>query len=140
MVYHKESGSIEVSELLLAEAFDAIASKEYAHNGDTIDVPPAMIEGVIEYLSEDLGCDHAVNICTCGTQGLVYELKLALEGKMTCKLCSGDGQTWSKTRYAREIKRVAKEQGVPVAQIECDGEGFGYETCKACNGSGAVLR
>lgn len=55
------------------------------------DVPVSLIDGLITYLSEDLGCDHSVNICMCGPKELVYQLKLAREGKRVCPDCGGEG-------------------------------------------------
>ena len=58
------------------------------------DVPPALLDALVEYLEDFLGCDHDVGICTCGTAELVYQLKLAREGKRICPACGGEGAEW----------------------------------------------
>lgn len=59
------------------------------------DVPRKLIEALIEYMSEDLGCDHSVNICMCKWAGIVYELKLTLDGETVCRSCGGEGLEWN---------------------------------------------
>lgn len=93
---------IEIPEALLQAAFEEIVS--WAPRADSrIDVPPSLLREVIAYLSEDLGCDHAVNICTCSTQQTVYELKLALEGRKVCPMCGGEGMVWDNNQPVDDV-------------------------------------
>lgn len=57
----------------------------------TTDLPRVLVQGFIEYLSEDLGCDHGVNICTCREQEAAFSLTLALDGQQVCPRCHGEG-------------------------------------------------
>jgi hypothetical protein len=114
--------------------------KRCQENNQATDVPRALVQGVVKYLSEDLGCDHSVGICMCSTIGVVQELKLALEGKLTCHGCGGDGFDWNKARHQVECQRIAKEQGFSSWKEVADmyGDSPGYITCPECNGAGYV--
>lgn len=56
-----------------------------------LDLPSDLVKGFIEYLSEDLGCDHSVNVCSCNAAEVAWELKLALDGRQVCPKCDGEG-------------------------------------------------
>jgi hypothetical protein len=51
--------------------------------------PRGLVQAVVDYLSEDLGCDHQVNICMCSAIAVVQELHLNLAGQETCRDCGG---------------------------------------------------
>lgn len=95
--------------------------------------PRALVEALIEYLSEDLGCDHKVGICMCGTQGVVTELRLALKGEMTCPKCGGESFVWDQEAHDRELARM--RAAYPAWAV--DGE-YGHVNCTACASSGVV--
>lgn len=105
---------------------------DIAYSGDKLtDVPVNLIDGLIAYFSEDLGCDHSVGICMCGIIGLVAELKLAKMGKTYCSDCHGDGQIWSQETHDEALKRDPR-------YAEYDSDGLGYAECAKCNGVGIV--
>ena len=95
------------------------------------DVPRKLVEALIEYMSEDLACDHSVNICMCEWIGLVDDLKLSLGGKTTCYSCGGDGTGWDQAKYEAE-KEAASAGGMYADDFA------GMITCPGCGGSGAV--
>ena len=94
--------------------------------------PRALVQAVVDYLSEDLGCDHQVGICMCGVIAVVHELLLNLDGKETCAACSGDGFTWSREKYEAAKVRYADEADF------WDLESEGYVDCVTCNRQGVV--
>lgn len=55
--------------------------------------PHSLVQAVVDYLMEDLGCDHQVGICMCSTVEVVNELTLNLQGRETCRGCFGEGFT-----------------------------------------------
>lgn len=72
--------------------------------------------GFIEALVEEIEagepfCDHAVGICSCDTLSVLADLKLRLDGRMTCPECCGDGFVED---YER-CDRCCGEGAVPVA-------------------------
>ncbi|MEI7780350.1 MAG: hypothetical protein WCJ18_00320 [Planctomycetota bacterium] len=88
------------------------------------------------YLSDDLGCDHSVNICMCGLAGIVFELKLNLDGKRTCPGCSGEGFNYDQaTHEAAKAKRLAEWGGEEWYDI---GDNEGYIKCLLCASKGTV--
>jgi len=98
--------------------------------------PRALVEAAVAYLSDDLGCDHSVNICMCGTVAVVQELVLNLDGKQTCGACSGEGATWDRTRWEEaRAKQIALWRGQELWDI---GDGPGYLPCQTCNEKGTV--
>ena len=67
------------------------AAATASQTGLPLDLPRELVDGLLSYLGEDLGCDHSVNICTCQAQELVYSLNLALTGEQICPRCHGEG-------------------------------------------------
>lgn len=106
----------------------ALADLDNFTDGFTIDVPPTLLQGIVELLSEDLGCDHSVGICMCDTVGIVQELNLALEGKRTCPTCAGDGMVWDQAKADAFI-----EQNPGISDCFA-----GYTDCPNCGRSGSV--
>ena len=97
--------------------------------------PRVLVQAVVDYLSEDLTCDHSVNICMCGTSAVVSELMLNMKGKRTCPQCSGDGFVYNKEKYeAAKAKYLAEWRGEMWWDIESEG----YEDCARCNKTGSV--
>ncbi len=77
----------EVGELFTSAA--SMAGK----TGYPLDLPRDLVSGLLTYLSEDMGCDHSVNVCTCQMAEVAYKLKLALNGQEVCPRCHGEGFT-----------------------------------------------
>jgi hypothetical protein len=74
----------------------------YVDPEDSIDVSPAYLSALIAELSEGVdGCDHSVGICMCAEVAIIDELHLRLDGKMTCRVCGGDGVTYREEHTAR---------------------------------------
>jgi len=108
--------------------------EKHPERGDSQPVPKALVASLIEYLSDDLGCDHSVNICNCEVAAIVYELELQLTGKRTCAGCSGEG-----FNYSEELHRSKLLQLEPGSQwFDYDHESLGYQTCLRCEGSGVI--
>jgi len=95
------------------------------------DVPRKLIEALIEYMGEDLECDHSVNICMCEWAALVYELKLALGGECLCRSCGGEGTGWDQAKY-EAAKKAASAKGLYVNDFD------GMIACPDCGGSGTI--
>lgn len=114
--------------------------KRLAESRSVNDVPRSLVEAAIEYLSEDLVCDHNVGICMCSTAAVVDELRLALDGKLTCHTCGGEGFTWNENRHRAECQKLATHHGYKDWKEAADvlGDSPGYATCPECEGSGHV--
>lgn len=128
---------VSIPENLLAEAGKMLAPPNPT-DAET-DVPRALLEAIVEYFSEDLGCDHSVGICMCGIAGLVEELQLVLGGRKRCDECGGEGFVFDKARYNEAVAEYAAWQGIPLDRAKyhlSDSEGMG--NCLACDGSGTV--
>lgn len=99
--------------------------------------------GFVKALTSELGagldgCDHSVGICMCGTIGLHTELKLALEGKLTCPQCGGAGFIWDPDVEKAEIdKAIAAGQDPDEVHYALDGWA-GNVACPKCGGYGVV--
>lgn len=120
---------IPVQTKLIVEAFTETG---FADSTDKLtDVPESLIDGLIEYFSEDLGCDHSVGICMCGLVNLVASLRLAKMGKTYCPDCNGDGDVWSK-----ETRDAAIKANPCCADYDTDS--LGYSECSTCNRTGFV--
>lgn len=106
----------------------------------TLTVHVNFVRAVIDYLSEDLGCDHAVNICTCEEQELVRDLTLALDGKRVCPVCHGDGQVWSQEAFTRNLSETIQKTGWTMSEVdERYGDQLGYDDCIQCQRSGVIV-
>jgi hypothetical protein len=107
-----------------------------APEGSDSDVPRSLLEAIVEYLSEDLGCDHSVGICACGVISVVEDLKLALDGLATCPRCGGDGDE------ADLIERVGDYAWAQECSIKAAQEALGIVKddlrCMVCDGAGNV--
>ncbi len=110
---------LEVPDYVIEEVGKVFSSFATTGTSSTLmsDLPPDLVQALIDYLGEDLGCDHAVNICTCVQAGVVAALKLAQIGKRYCPGCLGDGVLW-------EADESDEEPRPP--------------TCDQCGGSGVV--
>jgi hypothetical protein len=119
---------IKVDLALLQAALADFAEREESLNDEVAQVPTALIQGIVEYLSDDLGCDHSVNICMCDTVGIVEELNLTLQGRRTCGTCHGDTYTWDQ----------AKADAAAAVQSDYADDFAGMVTCPTCEGRGSV--
>ena len=120
---------------MLARALQ-VMSPYPAPPGEDSDVPRSLIEAIVEYLSEDLGCDHSVGICMCGPISVVDDLKLALDGLATCPRCGGDGdeaatiENVSDYAWAQECSIKAAQEALGVTKADL--------RCRVCDGAGKV--
>lgn len=104
--------------------------------GSATDLPRSLVEEILAYLSEDLTCDHAVNICMCGAAEVVRELSLNLDGKETCPTCGGEGYNWDQAAFDKaRSEQIAAWGGQELFDI---GESAGYVPCGQCNKEGVV--
>lgn len=125
---------VVVTDSLMAEVFGDLQkmfSPATSDKQSTSEVPAALVEALIEYLGEDLGCDHSVGICACGARQAVYELELALKSEAVCPKCGGEGAVWDQETYDKAAAE-AKALGFDAY----DGEGM--VKCPTCNTSGRV--
>jgi hypothetical protein len=130
---------ITIPESLLAHAFQVMNPYPAPANSPGIDVPPSLLEGILEYLSGDLDCDHSVGICACGSRGLVQEITLALRGQSLCPRCGGDGCDWSAERYAEAVLDYQNAHECTLEQARSNVSDFdAMSACSVCDGSGAV--
>jgi hypothetical protein len=142
---------IEIPDLLFAAALREMnpiydppnnvrKKEEERHKNSVCDVPRDLIEAMIAYLREGAeGPDYSVGIYGNGWAELAAELNLALEGKLTCRNCGGEGINWDEAQWKREIERIAKETGRSVGEIEEEyGDWPGNIKCETCDGAGIV--
>ena len=100
------------------------------------DYPRKLVESVLEYLSDDLFCDHQVGICMCGIVEVVKELNLNLAGKKSCGTCGGEGFNYDQAKYeAAKATQIAEWGGEEWWDI---GDSAGYVQCESCAGKGTV--
>lgn len=127
---------VEIPEWVLSEAchqLDPMPRKR----GDTTAVNTSLVQALLAYFEEGFdGCDHSVNICQCATASLVQELRLILDGKVTCAACGGDGHLWSQEKADKEGRRLEMEYG--VGRFDYDTGSLGMYACPACNSTGAT--
>jgi hypothetical protein len=116
---------IEIPDLLLREIGEELValSGPVGSKGHG-DVPKELISILVDYLGEDLGCDHSVGICCCGTAALVAELRLALDGKQSCRACGGDGTGWDQALYESRRGGYSADFAGMVKCPDCDGTGI----------------
>jgi len=126
------SDYIEIPDLLLREiGEELVALSGPVGSTGRGDVPKELISVLIDYLGDDLGCDHSVGICCCGTAALVAELRLALDGKQSCVACGGDGTGWDEAKY-EAAKTAASAEGLLVSDFD------GMIACPGCDGTGVT--
>ena len=122
---------VVVNDGLMAEVLGEIQKMFPSDKKSTSEVPVTLIEALMEYVGEDLGCDHSVGICACGARQMVYELELALKGEAVCPRCGGEGFDWDQETY----DKAAAE----ILALGCSpSDGDGYIKCPTCNSSGRV--
>ena len=134
------------SELLAAcdpvpQVITAERRKQLERQKDAVtDVNRSLLVAMVEYFDgADLFCDHAVGICSCAAIAVHQELKLFLEGMLTCRACGGEGITWDEDRFKVEIAKIAAADGITEAQArDMCGEGPGFVQCETCGGNGIV--
>jgi hypothetical protein len=128
---------IEMPETLLAEALSVIAEKD---GSGTVNVPMALIDGLIEFLESYMDCDHEQGFCGCHNKELMIALAYALEGYMECPECEGYGTRWYKDKEDQALRKIASQRNLSVREahmwavnIGIAGE-LGEDTCKHCSG------
>lgn len=125
---------------LLKAAAEELTAGVVTDSNGTLDLPTSLVNELIDYFDEDLGCDHSVNICMCSTMEVVKSLRLSLEGKTECSTCHGDGAVYSKTQYNHELGRIAKERNLTLKEAAFYfGDDIGYAQCPTCGDSGVVV-
>lgn len=128
---------ISIPENLLAEAGKALAPPN--PTDQETDVPRALLEAIVGYLSEDLGCDHSVGICMCGIAGLVEELQLVLGGRKRCQKCGGEGYVFDQALYDEAVEKAAEAFKFPPERARYYVSDFdGMANCLGCDGTGSV--
>ena len=126
---------ITVPAMLIQEAA-ALLTPPNPTRTETIDVPPNLLRAMIETLGEDTFCDHEVNICMCPETDAVYELGLALDGKLVCQQCGGEGHTWDHQQAAITWAQDAEKYGIPFQDARHEAPFAGNVNCPGCNGHG----
>lgn len=134
------------SELLAAcdpvpQVITAERRKQLERQKDAVsDVNRSLLVAMVEYFDgADLFCDHAVGICSCVAIAVHEELKMFLQGMLTCRACGGEGMTWDEAKFKTEIAKIAERDEVTEAQTrEIHGEGPGFVQCETCGGNGIV--
>lgn len=91
-----------------------------------------------EIEANDVSCDHSVGICACGEAATLAELKLRLDGMMTCPECGGEGFTWDERVYVLRIKGYVSLHGGSEAEARGALGDDGYATCPRCKGKCVV--
>lgn len=113
------SDMLEVPDIVLGAMGECFTSysKQGGPAAPTTDLPAELVDALIAYFEDGMGCDHSVGICTCTEAGLVAALKLSKEGKRYCPTCFGDGVVW---------------------QFDDAGD-LNPPTCETCDGVGIVV-
>ena len=125
------SAPVVVTDRLMTGAAEEILHLFSPPKEQTSEVPASLIKGLIEYLGEEIDCDHSVGICACGTRQLVYELELALNREIVCPRCGGEGFDWDQETYDKAAAEI-------LALGYSPSDGDGYIKCPTCNSSGRV--
>jgi len=124
---------------LLKAAAEELSAGVVTNENATLDLPTSLVNELIDYFSEDLGCDHEVNICMCSTIEVVAQLRLSLEGKKQCPKCGGEGAVYSDEQKAHELQRIMKERNLTEQEANFYyGDEIGYAQCPQCGSSGVV--
>ena len=129
-----------VSVKILRETVEkAVAATRPEFAKTTVEVPRKLLEPLIEYMGEGLdGCDHQVGICMCESMALYAELKLALDGKLTCRSCGGDQYTWDEGVFLEKTAEIAAVTGEDLDELRSNGQDYGNVKCPECSGAGVV--
>lgn len=116
------------------------------HPESESEFPRGLVQAVVDYLSEDLVCDHAVNICLCNAAALVQELRLNLAGQKTCRDCGGEGHVWVQAAY--DAAKAQRQEDVRKAELGLTewrdelwwdlSDDHGYNPCNRCNKKGVI--
>jgi hypothetical protein len=127
-----------IEELLRAATADADLMKELVkRKGCTTDVNRSLVVALIEYFGEaDLGCDHAVGMCTEGGSSIHTELQLLLEGKQICPECGGGGMAWSEEARDAAVREAEKNVSMAPEEIYDLQRTAALITCPTCAGAG----
>lgn len=118
---------IPVPRQIVAEAA-RVLSEAVDENYENVELPPALVAALSEFIGQDADCDHSVNICACDYAAIAYDLKLACDGLRVCPACGGDGIGWDQ---AKADEFIAENPGIS----DCFA---GYIDCKLCGGPGAL--
>lgn len=95
---------------------------------ELVEVPPALLTALADFIGEGADCDHSVGICGCEWAGLAHELRLAADGKKLCRACGGDGVGWDQ---AKADEWRAENPG-------WDDWSAGFIDCVMCGGPGVL--
>lgn len=134
---------IEVPEALFGSICKAVADAD-ASRVATVDVPPSLIDALIEYMGEDTVCDHSVNICFCEYRGMVEALEMLKEGYILCPSCKGDQKVWDAEAFETELEAIMKERNLRRSEAKMwlrnigAAEDVGLISCPKCDGKGKV--
>jgi len=124
---------------LLKAVGEELSAGVVTDSNGTLDLPTSLVNELIDYFSEDLGCDHSVNICMCSTMEVVKQLRLSLEDKQECPTCHGEGAVYSDEQKAHELQRIMKERNLTEQEANFYyGDEIGYAQCPQCGSSGVV--
>lgn len=101
-------------------------------------VSRAFLQALIDWVGEGLdGCDHSVGICQCEALGLHAELKLAINGELTCPECKGEGFVWDAEVHRAAVAEARARRGEDPYEDLSD---CGNVKCPTCESSGVVRR
>jgi hypothetical protein len=132
----KASATIELPTALLRAAVEALIP----HGDETVDVSRSFLAELIEEVeATEPVCDHSVGICACSEAATLAELKLRLEGMMSCPECHGEGATWSETALSDALRYYSHRHNVSREDAHAAlGDDPGYVKCSRCEGAGRV--
>ena len=121
-------------------ALEEINPLKQRDHKSTTDVSRKLLQVMAEELREnDEPGDRSVGISANGWAELAGELELAMDGKLTCRECGGEGYVGDEAQYKNEVKRIAKETGESERDVRnAESDWLGNQTCPTCNGAGVV--
>ena len=125
---------LDINETLLAEIANQLMPVPAQRDVMTA-VNRELLEAALAYFEEGFdGCDHSVGICQCALGYLIGELRMALDGRQTCRMCAGDTYLYSVERHEEARRLLEAKYG--VGAFDYDTESLGFYDCPACAGSG----